>query len=136
MHSIPNWNLEVLFFNEKGNQERTSNVKFNPHMMLMPGFKPRPHFNGGKFLVSPLLIIRGLSKQQWRWWLRKCHWKMNSRCFKLYRTYSILFNSSNVGKIFWRWILKDCIKVQEKKKKVVVLCSHPWQNVKLGTFKL
>ena len=32
-------------------------------------------------------------------------------------------------------ILKDCIKVQEKKKKVIVLCSCPPQNVKLGIFK-
>ena len=32
-------------------------------------------------------------------------------------------------------ILKDCIKVQEKKKKVIVLCSRPSQNVKLGIFK-
>ena len=31
-------------------------------------------------------------------------------------------------------ILKDCMKVQEKKKKVVVLCSSPQQNMKLGTF--
>ena len=28
----------------------------------------------------------------------------------------------------------DCIKGQEKKMKVVVLCSLPRQNVKLGTF--
>ena len=31
---------------------------------------------------------------------------------------------------------KDCIKDQEKKKKVVVLCSRPRQNVNLGTFTL
>ena len=31
-------------------------------------------------------------------------------------------------------ILKDCIAVQEKKKKVVVLCSQPPQNVKWGIF--
>ena len=30
-------------------------------------------------------------------------------------------------------MLKDCIEVQEKKKKIVVLCSRPPQNVKLGT---
>ena len=42
---------------------------------------------------------------------------MNSHRFKLYRTYSISFTSSNVGKCFWSWILKDCIKVQEKKRK-------------------
>ena len=51
-------------------------------------------------------------------------------------TYSILFNSSNVGKCFWRWILKDRTKVQEKKKKIDILCSRPRQNVKLGSFTL
>ena len=40
---------------------------------------------------------------------------MNLRCLKLYRAYSISFNYSNVGKVFWSWILKNCIKVQEKK---------------------
>ena len=29
---------------------------------------------------------------------------------------------------------EDCIKVQEKKRKFVVLCSRPRQNVKSGTF--
>ena len=43
--------------------------------------------------------------------------KMNSRCFKLHRTYSTSFNSTNVGKFFWSWILKGCSEVQEKKKK-------------------
>ena len=33
----------------------------------------------------------------------------------------------------WSWILKDCIKVQEKKKKIGVLCFRPRQNVELGT---
>ena len=56
---------------------------------------------------------------------------VNSSYFKLYRAYSNSINSSNVGKFFWGWILKDCIKVQEKKKKVA-LCSCPQQNVKLG----
>ena len=36
----------------------------------------------------------------------------------------ISFNSSNVGEFVWSWILKDCIKVQEKQKRVVVLCSR------------
>ena len=30
---------------------------------------------------------------------------------------------------------QDCIKVQKKKQKVVVLCPRPPQNVKLGVFK-
>ena len=37
-------------------------------------------------------------------------WKVNSRCFKIYRAYSISFNSSNVGDFFWSWILKDYIE--------------------------
>ena len=45
--------------------------------------------------------------------------KVNLCCLKLYCAYFILFNSSNVGKFFWSWILRDCIKVQEKKKKVM-----------------
>ena len=56
--------------------------------------------------------------------------KLNSRYFKLYRAYSNLYNSSNFGKFLSSWIPKDRIKVQEKKKKVVVLCSRPLKNVK------
>lgn len=55
---------------------------------------------------------------------------MFSRCFKVYRAFSISFISSNVGGFFGSWILKACIIVQEKKKSVVVLCS---QNVKIGS---
>ena len=58
-------------------------------------------------------------------------WKVNSRCVKLYRACSISFYSSNVGKSPWSWILKDSIKIQEKKNKVVVLYSRPRKNVKL-----
>ena len=36
----------------------------------------------------------------------------------------------------WSSILKDSIKVPEEKKKVVVFCSRPRQNVKLGSFTL
>ena len=32
--------------------------------------------------------------------------------------------------MFWSWILKDSFEVQDKKKKVVVLCTRPPQNVK------
>ena len=54
---------------------------------------------------------------------------------KRYRAYSISFNSSNVGNFFGGELdSKNFIKVQEKKTKVVVLCSRPPQNVKLGIF--
>ena len=64
--------------------------------------------------------------------------KVKSHCFKLYRFYSISFNLSNVGNLFWSWILNDSTEVQGKKKKVVclycVLCSRSPQNVKLAIF--
>ena len=44
---------------------------------------------------------------------------MNSHRFKLYRAYSISLTSSNVGKCFCSLILKDCIKVQGKKRKLL-----------------
>ena len=34
---------------------------------------------------------------------------------------SISVNSSNVGNFFWSLTLKDCIEVEEKRKKVIVL---------------
>ena len=54
--------------------------------------------------------------------------QLQKRCLILHRTYSISFNSSNVGKFFWSCILKDCIEVQGNKQKVVrhslSRCSH------------
>ena len=60
--------------------------------------------------------------------------KVKLRSTKLYHANSILFNSSNVDNFLLSWILKDSIVVQEKKKKVMVLCSRPPQNVKIGIF--
>ena len=37
-----------------------------------------------------------------------------------------------LANLFWVFIVKDCIEVQGKKKKVVVLCSRSPQNVDLG----
>ena len=95
------------------------------------------------FAVSKLLgpnpvnfVLKGTLKQQRRRRLRKRHLKVNSLYFKLYRAYSNSSNSSNVGTFFWSWILKDCIKVQEKKKKVVVSCSCPREKVNLGVLSL
>ena len=52
----------------------------------------------------------------------------------VYRAYSIYYSSSNVDNFFLSWILKDCTEVQEKKNKVIVLCSRSPHNVKLGIF--
>ena len=78
-------------------------------------------------------LIREL-KQQRRRRLQKGHSKPVFALPQTLSLYSISFDSSNVGKCFWSWILKDCIKVLKKKKNVVVFCStRPRQNVKLGT---
>ena len=53
--------------------------------------------------------------------------KVNSRCFKLYRAYSMSFISSNVLQMFLKLNSKGLYQVQEKKKKVVVLSSRPRQ---------
>ena len=71
-------------------------------------------------------------KQQRRQRLRKRQLKNE---FALYRAYSISFNLSYVGKLFWSGILKDCVKVQERKQKVV-LSLRPRQNLKLSILTL
>ena len=58
--------------------------------------------------------------------------KQETKCSK--REQAITFDSSNVGRFFWSWILKDYVEVQEKKKKVIILCSRPLQDVKLSIF--
>ena len=60
--------------------------------------------------------------------------KVNSICFKLYRTYSnrTLLICQMLANLFWGLILKECIEVQEKKKKVLVFCWRSPQNVNLG----
>ena len=50
--------------------------------------------------------------------------KVNSRCFKLNRAIPTCSIRQLLAK-FSGLIPKDCIKVEEKKKKVVVSCSHP-----------
>ena len=54
---------------------------------------------------------------------------MKSRCFKLYCAYPSLSIRQMLAIFFRSSILKDCIKVQEKKEKVVVLRSRPPPNV-------
>ena len=60
---------------------------------------------------GPMLANRKLKQRRRR--------QIQKRCLKLHRTYSISFNSSNVGKLFRCCILKDCIEVLGNKKKVV-----------------
>ena len=59
---------------------------------------------------------------------------MNLRCLKLYRAYSISFNYSNAGKVFWSWILKDCIKVQKRKTESCCLLFPSSTKRELGPF--
>ena len=71
------------------------------------------------FWFTQLRVKRELKQQRWRQ-LRKRHLKSEFALLHTFHPYS-----SNVCNSFWSWVLKDCIKVQEKKKKVVVLCSSP-----------
>ena len=77
-------------------------------------------------------------KQQRRRQLRKGHLESEFALFqslsRLFHLVLISFSSSNVGKLFWNWALEDWIKVQEKKKKVFVLCPRPPKNVKIEKF--
>ena len=38
-------------------------------------------------------------------------WKVNSCCFQVHCSYSMLFNLPNVDEVFWSWTLKDCFCV-------------------------
>ena len=53
-----------------------------------------------------------------------------ARLSSIGRTYSISFNSSNVSIFFWRWVLKHCIEILEKKKEVSFFCSRHPKNVR------
>ena len=44
-------------------------------------------------------------------------WKVNWRCFQVHCSYSMSFNLSNVGEVFWSWILKDCFNVTKNKQR-------------------
>ena len=61
--------------------------------------------------------------------------KVKSRCFK---NFIALIPPRSIRQMlaifFWIWILKIFIKVQEKKTKVVVVCSRPPHNLKFGHF--
>ena len=73
-------------------------------------------------------------KQQLRRRLRKCHLKSE---FALPQSFNELIPPRLIPQMLENFSVQlnsDSIKVQENKKKVVVLCSRPRQNVKLGTF--
>ena len=54
---------------------------------------------------------------------RKRHLKVNSRCFKLHRSYLISFNLSNDGEIFWVKSEKTVCKFRKRKTKFLC-CAH------------
>ena len=62
-------------------------------------------------------------------------WKVNSRYFKLYRTYSNSFKSSNVGNFFWSWILEDVSKFRRRKGESVHVHDTTWNCSRTATAK-
>ena len=83
-------------------------------------YPPSPVFN------------RELKHWQWRPRLGKRHLKSMFALLQTFTRFFHLVQFVKFGDFFWSWILTECIKVQEKKKRVVVLRSRPPQNVKLG----
>ena len=84
------------------------------------------NFPEAKYDLSPLrrskvsvksCIETPSKKQRQRQQQRKHHPEVNSRCFKLHRSYSNSFNLTNVGDYIRSWILKNCIQVYRKKRK-------------------
>ena len=122
-----------------GNAKKRKHGKKNSGGMAAPFFTSLPSSSPlceGATPMVTMTLLKGAFKKgaaitslkKWMWWAP------DSRCFKLHRTYSTSFNSTNVGKFFWSWILKDCSEVQEKKKKVLVSCS-PTLNKTWSFFK-
>ena len=78
---------------------------------------------------TPTQMIDGTEKPirslQTRLRYNEFGYKLNKRCFLPSSNFNTLILSHLISSS------KDCIKVQEKKKKVVVLCFHPPQK---GTF--
>ena len=54
---------------------------------------------------------------------------MDSQCFKLYRSYLISFNLSNVGEIFWVKSERTVCKFRKRKTKFLC-CAHQLQRAR------
>ena len=71
---------------------------------------------------TPTQMIDGTEKPIWslqtRIWYNEFGYKLNKRCFLPSSNFNTLILSHSIS------LSKDCIKVPEKKKKVVVLCFH------------
>ena len=75
-------------------------------------------------------------RQQGRRWLRKRHFKVHSRCFKIYRAYSISLTSSNVINFFLSYILKPASKFRKRKRKSLCCAVSPSYKRGSGHFRL
>ena len=76
------------------------------------------HLKLGNSMKSPPLdIFKTVQKYYEKFYIRLCWWNQPIYSLVNWRTYSISFNSSNVGKFFWRWILKHCIVSKFRKTK-------------------
>ena len=76
-------------------------------------------------------ILRSLFrqlKQQRRLQLPKRHLKSEVALLETLSRLIHLVQFVKCWQIFWSWIVQDCIKVQEKKRKVVVVWSRTWDG--------
>ena len=77
--------------------------------------------------------VRELKQQRWRR-IRKRHLKVDLHCFKLYRAYSISFDSSNVGNFFLEMNSKRLYRSSGKKKESRFLVFTPSKKREIRKF--
>ena len=87
-----------------------------------------------KFESARRHFLKELKQQRWRR-LRKRHLKGDvARLQTLSRFFHLVIKIRQMLAIFSGVQLKDCIEIQGKKNKAVVLCSSSPQKVNLGIF--
>ena len=112
---VSEWNLSVV-----------STVKQYPVMHLS---QDSSLSNKRKDVLCDIRELKWQRRQR----LRKRHLKSEFVLPQSYHAYSISVNSSNDDEFFLELNSKGLYQSSEKKKEVVVLCSRPIQNVKLGS---
>ena len=120
------WGREKGFFNHLRLMLLLS-LLISPHYFIMRRYRWQEKTFGWVLVkCPPVKRLGSLIKQQRQRQLRKRHLKKAVPLLQISSRLSL--SSADVGNFFCSSILRDCIEVQEKKNKVVVLCSRPPRN--------
>ena len=84
--------------------------------------------NFGKSGLRVLVIVGSLSNNDGDGY-ENVTYEVNSRCLKLYRAYSMLFNSSNVGKFFLDLNIKELYQSSRKKESCCLVFTSSTKRV-------